>query len=247
MSGHSHFATIKRTKEANDAKKGKVFSKFAREIAIAVKTGGGTDPEFNYKLRMVIDKARTYNMPKDNIERAISRGSGTEALEVINYEGFGPCGVGVIVEAATDNRNRTAQEIKNLFERVGGSLSGPGSVSFNFDHKGLLVVNKESNFEEQMLKLIDCGAEDVEELEVEVEVYTSPDKLREVRGNMEKAGFIIKSSELIMKPKTFQQITDSKDASKILAFMEQLDDHDDVQNVYANFDISDEVIKQIEN
>jgi len=237
MSGHSHFATIKRAKEANDAKKGKVFSKYAKEIAIAVKTGGGTDPGFNYKLRMIIDKARTFNMPKDNIDRAISRGSGEEALEVINYEGFGPCGVAVIVEAATDNRNRTAQEIKNIFERVGGSLGGPGSVSYNFDHKGLLVVKKEDNFEEQMLKLIDCGAEDVEEVGDEIEVYTLPDKLREVRTKIEEAGFSIKSAELCMKPKTFQQINDSRDASKILSFVEQLDDCDDVSHVYANFDI----------
>lgn len=237
MSGHSHFATIKRTKEANDAKKGKVFSKYAKEIAIAVKTGGGTDPEFNYKLRMIIDKARTFNMPKDNIDRAISRGSGGEALEVINYEGFGPCGVAVIVEAATDNKNRTAQEIKNIFERVGGSLGGPGSVSYNFDHKGLLVVKKEDNFEEQMLKLIDCGAEDVEEAGDEIEVYTLPDRLKDVRTKIEEAGFSIKSAELYMKPKTFQQINDSKDASKILSFVEQLDDCDDVSHVYANFDI----------
>ncbi len=238
MSGHSHFATIKRTKEANDAKKGKVFSKYAREIAIAVKTGGGTDPEFNYKLRMIIDKARSFNMPKDNIERAIQQAQGKQDnLEIVNYEGFGPCGVAVIVEAATDNRNRTAQEIKNIFEKAGGNLGGPGSVSFNFDSKGLLVVDKEDNFEEQMLKLIDCGAEDVEEVGAEVEVYTSPDKLKDVRDRMEKSGFLIRSAELYMKPKTLQQINDPKDASKILSFVEQLGNDDDVQNVYANFDI----------
>lgn len=247
MSGHSHYATIKRTKEANDAKKGKIFSKFAKEIAIAVKVGGGTDPEFNYKLRMVMDKARSFNMPKDNIERALRQAQGKQDnLEIVNYEGFGPCGVAVIVEAATDNRNRTAQEIKNIFERAGGSLGGPGSVSFNFENKGLLVVKKEGNFEEQMLKLIDCGAEEVEELEDEIEVYTSPDKLRDVRAKIEKSGFSIKSAELFMKAKTFQQITDAKEASKVLAFVEQLDDHDDVQNVYSNFDIPDVILKEIE-
>ena len=238
MSGHSHFATIKRTKEANDAKKGRVFSKYAKEIAIAVKTGGGIDPEFNYKLRMIVDKARSFNMPKDNIDRALRQAQGKQDnLEAVNYEGFGPCGVAVIVETATDNRNRTAQEIKNIFERAGGSLGGPGSVSYNFAQKGLLIVKKEDNFEEQMLKLIDCGAEEVEEAGDEIEVYTQPDKVKEVRDKVEKSGFLIKSAELCMEPKTFQQISDSKDASKILSFMEQLDECDDVSHVYANFDI----------
>ncbi|MDP3994844.1 MAG: YebC/PmpR family DNA-binding transcriptional regulator [bacterium] len=246
MSGHSHFATIKRTKEANDAKKGRVFSKYAKEIAIAVKTGGGVDPEFNYKLRMIVEKARSFNMPKDNIDRAISRGTGGEALEVINYEGFGPCGVSVIVETATDNRNRTAQEIKNIIEKGGGSLGGPGSVSYNFENRGLLIVKKENDFEEQMLKLIDCGAEDVEEAGDEIEVYTQPDKVKEVRDKVEELGFSVKSAELCMEPKTFKEINDSKDASKILSFMEQLDECEDVSHVYANFDISDDIMKEIE-
>lgn len=246
MSGHSHYATIKRHKEAKDAQRGKIFSRFAREIAIAVKTGGGSDPEFNYKLRMVIDKARSYNMPKDNIERALKQAQGREeAFETVTYEGFGPGGVGVMIEAATDNRNRTSQEIKNIFDRGGGSLAGPGSVAFNFENKGLIVVKKETNSQEQILKLIDLGAEEVEETETEIEVYTSPNKLKEIRAKLEEAGFSIVSVEFYLKPKTLQTVTDPKEAAKVLMFLDQLEDHDDVQKVSANVDIPDEVIKNV--
>ncbi len=153
MSGHSHYATIKRQKGMKDAAKGKVFSKMGRAITIAVKSGGGiSDPNANYKLRMAVDAARAVNMPKENIERAISKAAGhSQSLDEIIYEGFGPGGVGIIVEAATDNRNRTAQEIKNIFERGGGNLGGPGSVAFNFDPKGLIVVKKGEASEPQML------------------------------------------------------------------------------------------------
>lgn len=243
MSGHSHYATIKRQKESKDIQKGKIFSKFAREIAIAVREGGGSDPEFNYKLRMVIDKARSFNMPKENIERAIRSAQGKqETFETLTYEGFGPAGVGVLVEVATDNRNRTSQEIKNLFDRGGGSLTGPGSVAFNFENKGLIVIKKENNPEEQILKLIDLGVEEVEETPTEIEVYTSPDNLREMRTKLEEAGFSLISYDLILKPKTLQVITDPKEAAKVLAFLEQLENHDDVQKVFTNVDISDEII-----
>lgn len=248
MSGHSHYATIKRAKEANDSARGKVYSKLAREITIAVKQGGSTDPDFNYKLRMVIDKARAANMPKDNIERALAKGgSGAESLEIMTYEGFGPAGVGVIVEAATDNRNRTAQEIKNIFDRAGGNLAGPGAVSFNFESRGLILIEKQADVETQMLSLIDQGVEDMEETEDGIEAYVAPDKLREIREKLEAAGFTIKSSDLIMKPKTFVTVSNSSEASKVINFLDTLNDQDDVQKVHANLDIPDEIMSQIQS
>lgn len=243
MSGHSHYATIHRQKELKDAQKGKVFSKLAQIIAIAAKAG--TDPEGNYKLRMAIEQARAANMPKANIERAISRANEVGNIEEVTYEGFGPAGIAIMIHAVTDNRNRTGQEIKNLFEREGGSLAGPGSVSFNFEQKGLIVVKKESNTEEQMLKLIDAGAQDLEETQDAIEVYTSSEKLNEVRKNLEAAGFQITSFELVQKPKNYQTTTDSSTASKVLNFLDKLHDRDDVQKVFANLDVPDEIIKKI--
>jgi len=238
MSGHSHFATIKRQKESNDAKKGKVFSKMAREIAIAVKAAG-PDPDSNYKLRIVIDKARSYNMPKSNIERAITSGIGGEALEEITYEGFGPGGIGVIVKAATDNKNRTAQLMKNIFERSGGSLAGPGAVSFNFENKGFILVQKDSNPEEQTLKLIDLGIEDIEDTSDGLEVYVAPEKLSETRKQIEDLGFVVKETELFMKPITYVTL-EGNSVTKALDFLDILDDEDDVQSVYSNLDIPSE-------
>lgn len=237
MSGHSHYATIKRQKAVNDAKKGKVFSKMVREIAIAVREAG-PDIDSNYKLRIIIDKARSYNMPKTNIERAISSGSGGAALEEIAYEGFGPGGIGVIVKAATDNKNRTAQEMKNLFERVGGTLAGPGAVSFNFENKGFILVEKSADPQSQILQLIDLGIEDIEETSDGIEVYTLPEKLGEVRKKIEEAKFNIKEAELYMKPKTYLKL-DTNDAKKALEFLDTLDDSDDVQSVYSNLDVPD--------
>jgi len=245
MSGHSHYATIKRQKEANDSQRGKIFSKYAREIAIAVREGGGADPEFNYKLRMVIDKARAFNMPKDNIDRAISRGKGSEVLEKVVYEGFAPGGVAVMVEVATDNRNRTSQEIKNLFDRVGGSLAGPGSVSFNFENKGLLVIQNAADKDAQMLKLIDLGVEEIDETEDGIEAYVMPEKLMEIKKKLEEAGMTVSSAELWSKPKNFQTVSNPKEAAKIMAFLDELEEHDDVQKVFANLDIPDEIVKQI--
>lgn len=245
MSGHSHYATIHRQKELKDAQKGQIFSKLAKEIAIAVKSGG-PDPNSNFKLRVAMDKARAANMPKDNVERAISSGSSLAAnLEEATYEGFGPSGVAVIVVAATDNRNRTGQEIKNIFERAGGSLAGPGAVSFNFENKGLLLIQKSSDPETQMLGLIDLGVEDIEETDDGIEAYVSPDKLSEVRRKLEEGGFSITSAELYMKPKTFQPITDANEARRALAFLENLNDQEDVQKVYANIDVLDTVVQEI--
>lgn len=238
MSGHSHYATIHRQKEAKDAARGNVFSKLARAITIAVKTGGGDDPNSNFKLRVEIDRARAVNMPKDNIERAIARAKvGGEVLEEVSYEGFGPSGISVIVKVATDNRNRTSQEIKNLFERNGGNLAGPGAVAFNFENKGFLLIEKNENPESQILKLIDLGVEDVEETDDGIEVYVIPDKLSEVRNNVEKLGFSVKEMELIMQPKNPQTLRDPNESEKALNFLEALEEHDDVQKVFTNLDI----------
>lgn len=247
MSGHSKWSTIKRKKEATDAARGKLFSKLARAIFVAVKTGGGPDPAANYKLRDVIDAARAANMPKANIERALSKGSRGEALAEFTYEGFGPEGVSVIVEGATDNKNRTGQEIKGIFDRGRGGLAGPGAVSYNFEPKGLLLVEKMGKGEEQMLKLIDLGAEDVEETEDGIEIYVAPDKLSNVRDKIGSSGFKIVSSELYQKPRTYRLISDKNKASKVLSFLEALEEHEDVQKVYANIDVPDEVLESIKH
>ena len=246
MSGHSHYATIHRAKEANDAQRGKAFSKIAREIAIAVRLGGGPDLDSNSKLRVAIEHARGVNMPKDNVERAISKASSTaENLEQVIYEGFGPSGVGIMVDVATDNRNRTGQEVKNILERGGGSLAGPGAVSFNFEQKGLIVVKRQSDSQDQMLRLIDAGVDDLEESVDGIEVYISPDKLSSTRGELEAKGFEVESAELIQRPKSFVTIDNENTASKILNLLEKLDDHDDVQKVFANIDIPEDVLKKI--
>lgn len=245
MSGHSHYATIKRQKEAKDAARGQIFSKLAKAISIAVKTGGGANPDTNYKLRVAIDKAKAANMPKVNTERAISKGTGGGTLEEIKYEGFGPGGIAVILEAATDNRNRTAQEIKGLFERGGGSLAGPGAVSFNFVSKGLLVVKKKKDTEAQILELIDLGVEDINEVEDGLEIYVEGSKLNETKKALEKEGLKVISFELVQKPKTLQTVSDEKTAAKALAFLNNLEDYEDVQKVFANLDIPEEVMKKL--
>lgn len=241
MSGHSHFATIKRQKESKDAAKGKVFSKLTRAISIAVRSGGGSDPDTNYKLRMAIETARGENMPKENIERAISKASGSEdALQEVTYEGFGPYGISVVVEVATDNRNRTAQEIKNMFERGGGSLGGPGSVTFNFEPKGFILIKKSSNSEEQMLKLIDMGVDEIEETDDGIEVYVAQNKLRDTVELVKEAQLGIITMELVQKPKNYQIIDDPQKASKIISFLNLLQEHDDVQKVFANLNVPDD-------
>lgn len=243
MSGHSHYATIKRQKQANDAAKGKVFSKLARGIQMAVKTGGSADPNSNYKLRMAIDAARSENMPKDNIERAIARAAGDSAnIEEVVYEGYGPAGVSVIVEVATDNRNRTAQEMKNLFERGGGNLGGPGSVSFNFEQKGQLLVEKGDKSDETTLALIDAGAEDIMEVDDVLEVYVAPSLTASLRDKLEELGINVRSSGLIMKPKNIQTVGNKEQAEKILSWLEKMEEHDDVQKVYVNLDIPQEIL-----
>ncbi len=247
MSGHSKWSTIKRQKESKDAKKGQVFTKLAKAIIIAVKAGSGIgDPEKNFKLRLAMDKAKALNMPKDNIQRAIQKGEGEKDgatwLEV-TYEGYGPENVAVIIEAATDNKNRTTSEIKNIFDRVGGSLASPGAVAFQFKKTGLLTIEKNENPSEQILSLMDLEVEDVQEVSDVIEIYTKPEQTREMRNKAEVLGFKVLSEELIMKPLVEIKITEISKAEKIFKFMETLEEHDDIQKVFANFDVVDEILK----
>jgi len=246
MSGHSHFATIKRQKEVNDAAKGKVFSKMSRAISIAIRSGGGADPSTNYKLRMAIDAARTEGVPKDNIDRILNKSlTDLEDLSEVQYEGFGPYGTAVIVEVATNNKNRTAQEFKNIFDKAGGTLAGPGGVAFNFEPKGMIKVPKKTDSESQLLGFIDSGAEDFEEEGENYYIYVSPDLLAAVKNALSAAGNSITSFELIQKPKNFVEVTEPDKAKKVLDFLDLLDNHDDVQKVFSNVDIPDTVMKNL--
>ena len=245
MSGHSHYATIHRQKELKDAKKGNVFSKLARAISIAVKAGGGPDPDSNFKLRMVIDKAKAQNMPKVNVERAIASGVGGEKLEEVVYEGFGPLGIAVMVEAATDNRNRTGQEIKNLFERGGGNMGGPGAVAYNFEQKALIEIKKSKNSEQQILSIIDLGVDEVEETNESIEVYVNPNDYSSKLAMIHEKGFEVLLSEITKKPKNFREISNIDDAKRILSFLDNISSHDDVLRVHSNVDIPDLILRQL--
>jgi YebC/PmpR family DNA-binding regulatory protein len=238
MSGHSHYATIKRQKEAKDSAKGRIFSRHAKAIALAIKAGGSADPELNSKLRFAIDQAKADNMPKANIDRILQRSQEMGDLEEVMYEGYGPLGVGVVVDVVTNNRNRTSQEIKNIFERAGGRLAGPGSVSYNFELKGMFTIKKDSDADSQMLKLIDLGVEDIFEAEDGLEIYVSPDNFQETRDKLTNNNFEILSSGLVRKPKNYLLIENESDAKKVMSFLDALEDHDDVQGVYSNFDFS---------
>jgi len=238
MSGHSHYATIKRQKEAKDSAKGRIFSRHAKAIALAIKVGGSADPELNSKLRFAIEQAKADNLPKANIERILQRSQEMGDLEEVVYEGYGPLGVGVVVDAVTNNRNRTSQEIKNIFERAGGRLAGPGSVSYNFELKGVFTVKKKDDVESQMLSLIDLGVEDVFEAEDGIEIYVAPEQFQETRNKLLEKGFEIISSELTKRPKNYLIVENENDAKRIMSFLDALEEHDDVQGVYSNFDFS---------
>jgi len=237
MSGHSKWATIHRQKEAKDAKRGAAFTKLANAITIAVREGGGVgDPETNFKLRLAVEKARSINMPKDNIQRAIDRGTGAGGAVVFEqamYEGFGPGGAAVLVEVATDNKQRTVSEVKNIFDKSGGSMGGAGSVSYLFKKRGLLIVGYDGTIDDAMMKLIDTGVEDIEEVEDGLEVYSEPQKLYEVKALIEALGLAVKSAELVMDPTTSIDIT-SETAEKLQNLLVKLEELDDVQKVYTN-------------
>lgn len=236
MSGHSHFATIKRQKGLKDAAKGNIFGRLSKMISIAIKSGGGPNPDMNFKLRVAIDKARENNMPKENIDRILKSASEKmDNIEEITYEGFGPFGMAVVVETATDNKNRTAQEIKSLFEKGGGAMGGPNSVLYNFDHKGYLLVEKNNDPDMQTLSIIDLGVDDVTDSEDGLEVYTAPDQLKDIRDKIEALGFKVSKMELTMLPKNYISITDDSQIEKITKFIENFESHDDVQKIYHNF------------
>ena len=241
MSGHSKWSTIKRQKGAADAKRGQLFTKLSNAITIAVRQGGNvTDPNSNPRLRLAIDTARNANMPKDNIERAIQRAINKQAgdMSEVLYEGFGPGGVSVIVEAITDNKQRTTPEVKSAFDKSGGSLGVPGSVSYQFEQKGLITVEKSGKSSDDLFLLAaEHGAEDIEEVDEEVLVYTSPDELGKVRDGMMRDGLSVKGAELTRRPIVIKIIEDKDQSEKLFAFLERLESMDDVQKVYANYDI----------
>lgn len=250
MSGHSKWAQIKRQKGVADTKRGQVFTKIAKAITIAVRQGGGvTDPSANFKLRLAIEKGRSLNMPRDNIERAIERGKGKlgkgEGLDEVVYEGFAPGRVAFIAEAATDNRLRTTSEVKHFIEKNGGALGTPGSVSYQFETKGQITVGKDDfSSDDIFLAAADAGADEVEESENETLVYTRPEDLSRVKETLSSKGFRVTDFELTRKPVTTVPVTDSQTAQKVLGFLEKLEQQDDIQKVYANFDIPDTLITQ---
>jgi YebC/PmpR family DNA-binding regulatory protein len=249
VSGHSKWSSIKHKKGAADAKRGKLFSKLSRAIIVAAKEGGG-DPSGNLSLQNAIEKAKSYSMPKDNIDRAIAKGSGADAdassFETVVYEGYGPSGVAVIVEALTDNRNRTASDVRHTFAKNDGNLGGSGAVSWLFERRGVVLVPAAGTDEDELtLAAAEGGADDVALDGSSYQVLTAPENLTAVREAIENAGFTIDSAELTMLPKTTVEVADESDAKKVLRLMDQLEDNDDVQDVYANFDIPERVLEAV--
>ena len=243
MSGHSKWSTIKRQKGVNDAKRGQVFTKLGNAITIAVHEGGGGDPASNFKLRLAMDTARAANMPKENIERAIDRGlgkGGSAAIETVIYEGYAPGKVALIIEAVTDNKNRTTPEVRGTIEKAGGTFASIGAVSWMFKEQGLVTVSKSGkNFDEIFEASVEAGAEDVEDAGDLVEVFTKPNEVEKVKNILAEKGFAVQSAEITMRPTTLQAIADADAAKKVLTLIEKLEDLNEVQKVYANFDIVD--------
>lgn len=235
MSGHSKWSTIKHQKQANDAVRAKLFSKLAKSIALASKTGGGSNPDTNYKLKIAIEQAKLANMPKANIERVLSKIGKVSDLFEITYEGFGPGGVLMVVEVVTDNKNRVAQEIRGIFEKYGGRFAGPGSVMHSFELKGLVVVKKESDFDEQTLKFIDFGVEDVVELgNGLLELYVDPPALSKFISKVKSTQSEITFSGLVQKPTVFVEIEDNVTKQNLETLVDKLNAHEDVQIVFTN-------------
>ncbi|MFG0328371.1 MAG: YebC/PmpR family DNA-binding transcriptional regulator [Phycisphaerales bacterium] len=250
MAGHSKWANIKHRKARQDAAKGKMWSKCSKAIIVAAKNGGG-DPSANLTLRYAIDDARAANMPKDTIEKAIKKGTGelegAASYEEVRYEGYGPNGVAIIVDCLTDNVNRTAPEIKKIFERANGNLGVPGSVAFGFRQRGLLTFDASSVTEEQIMEAaLEAGADDVESSDGYWEVYTEPTDFMAVKQGLEDAGFKSETAEITMIPQTTVECAGAN-AEKVLRLMETLEEHDDVQKVYANFDIPEGELANLEN
>jgi YebC/PmpR family DNA-binding regulatory protein len=249
VSGHSKWSSIKHKKGAADAKRGKLFSKLSRAIIVAAREGG-PDPEANLALQNAVEKARSYSMPKDNIERAIAKGSGAagdgEAYETVTYEGYGPGGIAVYVDALTDNRNRTAAEVRHIFSKSDGNLGESGSVAWLFERKGVVLVPGDGADEDELLlAAAEGGAEDVRREGSSYEVVCAPEDLTTVRQTLEAAGYTIESAEPTMLPKTTVEITDEGLARKVVRLMDALEDNDDVQDVFTNFDIPEGVLEAV--
>ncbi len=250
MSGHSKWANIKHKKARVDAQKGKIFTKLGKELIVAARQGGA-DPNNNFRLKIAIQAAKAANMPNDNIMRAVQRGAGgsdSASFEELTYEGYGPGGVAVMINIMTDNRNRTAGEIRHLFSKNGGNMGESGCVGWMFSPKGQIVLDMNKitlNEDDLLLTCLDAGAEDVQVSDETAEVYTAPEDLEAVRQVLLDQGLEIGSADVSMVPENSVEVTDKEQAAKIIKLMDALEDHDDVQNVYANFDIPDEIAEQL--
>jgi len=249
MSGHSKWSTIKRKKGAVDARRGKIFSKLNKEIMVAARLGGG-DPTGNPRLRAAIAAARAENMPKENIDRAIKKGTGelegASNFEEVIYEGYGPGGVAVLVESLTDNKNRTVSEVRHLFSKYGGSMGEAGCVAWMFEKKGVIAFNKDSVAEDDLMEAaLEAGAEDLQVGESEYEVITDLAGFEKVKSALEAKGFKYDMAEIQMHPKSTVRVAEEKPAQQLLKLMEMLEDHDDVQHVFANFDIPDSLLEAL--
>ncbi|MDD4801383.1 MAG: YebC/PmpR family DNA-binding transcriptional regulator [Syntrophomonas sp.] len=249
MSGHSKWSTIKHKKAKTDEKRGKEYTKLAKEIILAARSGGG-DPELNSKLKLAIQNAKAVNMPNDNITRAIKKGSGeieSDAIEELVYEGYAPGGVAVMLDIATDNRNRTASDIRHLFSKYNGNLGETGCVAYMFERSGLIEIKRENiktDVEEFMLQAIEAGADDVKEDEDIIAIITAPDSFMEVKEAIEKEAEL-EEADIVMMPRISVDINDEAMAARVLKLIDALEDHDDVQNVYANFSIPDEILEKL--
>ena len=248
MSGHSKWSTIRHKKGAADAKRGKIFTKLIKEIMVSARMGGG-DPNGNPRLRAAITAARAENMPKDNIERAIKKGTGElegAAYEEVSYEGYGPGGVAILVDVMTDNRNRAASDIRHIFSRNGGSLGEAGCVSWMFSKRGSIIFNRDQVSEEEIMEIaLEAGAEDVKDQEDQIEVTTSLEDFSKVKNAFDEKSIAYELAEITMVPQTMVPIEDEKVAQQLLRLMEALEDSDDVQNAYANFDIPESILNAV--
>ncbi|HUQ85463.1 MAG TPA: YebC/PmpR family DNA-binding transcriptional regulator [Candidatus Limnocylindrales bacterium] len=251
MSGHSKWSTIKRQKGTKDQKRGQVFTKLSYSITTAVREGGGVaDPNSNFRLRLAVDEARAANMPKENITRAIERASGKQAgdIEEIFYEGFGPGGFSVIVETLTDKKQRTVAEVKNAFEKNGGSMGVAGSVMYQFEKTGVITVSKNGqSLDDIFLIAADCYAEDIEDSDTDAIIYTKSDDLAKARNALLEKAIKIRETRLIWKPVSINTLTDKEQAQKAIKFIDLLEELDDVHKVYVNFDIDDNIMESILN
>jgi YebC/PmpR family DNA-binding regulatory protein len=248
MSGHSKWATIKHQKGAKDKARGKLFAKIIRQVEVAAREGGG-DPDANPTLRTMFQKARDASVPMDTIERAIKRGTGElegVTYESITYEGYAPGGIAVLVEVLTDNRNRTGAEVRAIFSKLGGSMAEPGAVAWQFERKGSVLVDRGVSEDDLMLAALDAGAEDLADDGEAWRVTTPPTDLHKVRTAIEEAGMKVESADLVLNPTNTVPLDSVEAAKKVLRLVDSLDDHDDVQNVYANFDIADDILTALE-